>query len=369
MLSARQELLLKNAAIACAFLLLTALLLFLTGRSAPFALNLYLPFSRAVSGFLGVVFSFTRSAVAEILLVLAAAGVLFCFIRMAARSVRERVLWRLWLWFARALAYAMGAVFLFNLLWGGNYYAPKLESRMGIQTVPADEELLYLTAKRHLDDVVRYAAVVPRNADGAVDAGGFDVLAAEAVSAVEALMGREPELFGRAMLTKPKRAMAYPVLGALGISGIYVPFTGEAVVNPISTEPFLPAVMAHELAHRLGFAAEYDANLIAYLACFSSELPIFRYSGALMAFNYCYNALTGHDYRTGLYEALPRETLEDYRRNREAWERYDSPLRRRAEEVNDAYLQMMGQEEGVQSYGRVVDMFIALYLEEDKLLN
>jgi hypothetical protein len=152
----------------------------------------------------------------------------------------------------------------------------------------------------------------------------------------------------------------------LGIAGVYIPFTGEAIVSTINTDPFLPSVMTHELAHRLGFAPEDDANFIAYLACMESEEPILRYSGSLMAFNYCFNALTNQEYRRAVWNRLGEEdaeVLRDFERNREAWRRYERPvLREAAAAVNNTYLQTMGQEEGVKSYGRVTDLLIALYL-------
>jgi hypothetical protein len=350
---------LRNAVFTVCFLIAAVLLTTAIRVSETFALNVYLPFSHTVSGFLGFLFSFTPYAAAEVLLLLAVASAIFCLIRAITRTVRERAARPLLLWLSRAAVYMTGAVFLFFLLWGGNYYTPKLEVRLNLQTGYVEEEVLYLTAERHLDDVIRYAALVSRDAGGAVDEGGFDVLAAEAVRAVKSMVNTP--------VSPPKRSVFYPVLATLGISGIYIPFTGEAIVNPISTEPFLPAVMAHEMAHRLGFAAEDDANLAAYLICMASDRPVFRYSGALMVYTYCYNAITDPVYRRMLWERLNEEAGEapgDFSRNREAWARYDGPLRERAEGVNNAYLKTMGQKDGVRSYGRVVDMLIALYLSE-----
>jgi hypothetical protein len=367
MLPTRRNYLLRNAALTAGFLIFTLSLTAAVQRSAAFSLNVYLPFSRAVSGALGFLFSFTSYSVAEVLALPAAALILFCLIRSIVRAVRERAIWPLLRWFSGMAAYSAGVIFLFTLLWGGAYHAPKLEARLGLVTGPAEEEILFLTAERHLEDVLRYAAMVPRNRHGAADAGDFNALTPYAVRAVKSLMESNPAFFGNAPVAPPKRALSYPILGMLGISGIYVPFTGEAVVNPISTDAFIPAVMTHELAHRLGFAPEEDANLIAYLACMASDRSIFRYSGSLLAYTYCYNALTNPLYRQALWERLSREgeaVIEDYRHNREAWAKYDGPLRERAESVNNAYLQAMGQPEGVRSYGRVVDLLIALYLEE-----
>jgi hypothetical protein len=367
MLPTRRTRLIRTVAGSAALSGLTYLLIAAVRQSDAFAVDVYLPFSRAVSGLLGALFSFSSYAVAETLIVMAVAAVILCLGRSVVRSVRERSGWPLLLWLSGAILYTVGSVFLFMLLWGGNYYAPKLEVRFGLSTEAQYEEVLYRTAMRHLDDVIHYAVLIPRNEDGTVNAGGFEALAPDAAQAMRTLAERHPELFGRAVISPPKRAVSYPLLGKLGISGIYSPFTGEAIVNPISTDPFLPSVMTHELAHRLGFAPEEDANFIAYLACMESTEPIFRYSGSLMAYSYCYNALSNQEYKGELRNRLYEEAGEvfgDFGRNREMWDRYRSPLRNVGEAVNNAYLQTMGQQEGIRSYGRVVDLLIALYIQE-----
>jgi hypothetical protein len=354
MLPKRRSRLLINAALTV-FLPLSAFFLTVAvRRSSGFAENIYLPFSRAVSGFLGWLFSFSAYAIAEVLLITLAAATLFFLIRSAVRSVRGRTAWPLLIWLSNALLCAAFGYFLFITLWGGNYYAPKLPARLGLQTGPQTEEILYRTAERHLEDVILYARTIPRDASGAADAGGFYTLAPEAVRSTRALTARYPGQLGGAIVSPPKRALFYPVFGMLGIAGVYTPFTGEATVA----------------AHRLGIAAEDDANFIAYLACMASDKPIFRYSGSLMAFNYCYGAITDTGYLSVLYSILhseAAETLEDFGRNRERWSEYEGPLREAAEAVNDAYLQSMGQEEGVRSYGRVTDLLIALYLFENSV--
>jgi hypothetical protein len=368
MVPTRRDAFIRRLTVSATLLTLTFLLL-TTVRDIPvFTQNVYLPFSRTVSGWLGVLFSFTTYAAAEVLLVMAAAAAVFCLFRSIIRSVRERTVWPLAIWGAGAVQVAVGTVFIFILLWGGTYYSEKLETRLDLTAGQKNEEILYETALRHLEDVIRYTALVPRNESGEVDAGGFDALAPEAARAMRSLMDANPGVFGKAVVAPPKRFLFTPIYGMLGISGIYSPFTGEAIVNTVNTDPFLPSVMTHELAHRLGFAAEEDANFIAYLACMASGQTIFRYSGALMAYTYCFNAITDPVYKHNLWMqhlVEAEESMEDVRRNREGWDEYDGPLREVSEAVNDAYLQTMGQEEGVKSYGRVVDLLIALYISEE----
>jgi hypothetical protein len=359
MVFTRRNALFRRLTATAVLVIFTFLLQAAVQNIPPFTQNLYLPYSRAVSSGLALLFSFTSYAVAESLLVLAIAAGLFTLSRSIVRSLREKTAWPFAIWSSGVIASAAGIAFLFTLIWGGTYHAEKLETRLGLRREPQTEAILYKTAVKHLEDIIMYSEIVSADADG------FEALAPEAARTVRSLMKADPEIFGNVPVARPKRAVSYPILTMLGISGIYSPFTGEAIVNTINTEPFLPSVMTHELAHRLGFAPEDDANFIAYLACMASDEPIFRYSGALMAFMYCYNALRSQDLRHELWSKLPQRTIRDFALNREAWQKYERPvLREIAANVNDAYLQTMGQEEGVKSYGLVTDLLIALYLLE-----
>ncbi|MDY3026474.1 MAG: DUF3810 family protein, partial [Candidatus Faecivicinus sp.] len=54
------------------------------------------------------------------------------------------------------------------------------------------------------------------------------------------------------------------LLNVLGLAGIYVPWTAEALINPDLNAAALPFTAVHELTHRLGIADETQANLAAW---------------------------------------------------------------------------------------------------------
>ena len=72
-------------------------------------------------------------------------------------------------------------------------------------------------------------------------------------------------------------------MSRLGLSGFYMPFTGEPNFNDAQPDFDLPYVIAHEKAHQRGFAREDEANFIAFLVCVNSTDPYLRYSGYLNA--------------------------------------------------------------------------------------
>ena len=64
--------------------------------------------------------------------------------------------------------------------------------------------------------------------------------------------------------------------------------------------------------------------------------------------------------RKGKSDALRR----DIRSNNAYWKRYETPVSEVSDRVNDAYLKANGQENGLRSYGRMVDLLLAYYRDE-----
>jgi uncharacterized protein DUF3810 len=150
------------------------------------------------------------------------------------------------------------------------------------------------------------------------------------------------------------------VLARLGISGIFMPFTGEANVDTTLPQWTLPFVAAHEVAHQRGFAREDEANFLAYASCTRHPDPTARYSAAMEASLYALGALRAVDAeahraleaRRGPAVRRDLAALEEWRR------RYESRAGAVNQKVNDAYLRAQGQD-GVTTYGRMVDLLIA----------
>ena len=184
------------------------------------------------------------------------------------------------------------------------------------------------------------------------DPGGLDQ---RLVGGYESLAREVPTLAqGRPLV---RRAFLSPILGRLGISGIYSPFTAEAHVNGELVPWVRFFVSAHEVAHQKGFAREDEANFIAYQVCRRCDDPALVYSGTLVAMINVARAL-GPDAGEAL-ELLDEVVREDLRQEREFWDSRRGPLMRVARGTNDLYLKAQGQPEGLRSYGRMVDLVVA----------
>lgn len=160
---------------------------------------------------------------------------------------------------------------------------------------------------------------------------------------------------------KPKGVLLSEQMCYTGITGVYFPFTGEANVNVVATDFMLPATVLHEMAHQRGFAREDEANYIAYLTCMYHPDVNFKYSGSLLALIYSMKALRQNDHEK--YLQLRKNYSEGVMRDliylNQFWKQYEGKVEKASTKMNDSYLKSNGQENGVKSYGRMVDLLLA----------
>jgi hypothetical protein len=286
--------------------------------------------------------------VAEVLLGILLMALLVRVVRGAAGAWRRRVVpWRGMARVVARTAAALGTAYAaFLLLWGLNYQRPALAARLSLPVAPTHAGELARLCESLVLEANRSREGLPEDADGAV------ALPAGVGPTVARVRPGGP---------RPKPAASSVLLSYLGISGIFVPFTGEATVNALVPACELPFSAAHELAHRAGTAREDEANFEAYRTCRAHADPVVRYSGTFVASLYALSALRGVD--RGEDERLRGLRSPGVARDVRAvvaWnERYRSRLGDVQWRVNDTYLRSQGQPEGMRSYGRMVDLMLA----------
>jgi hypothetical protein len=265
---------------------------------------------------------------------------------------------------ARGLSHAVtaGSLLLvaFVLLWGLNHARQPFAVLVGLQTRPVSKAALTLTVERLAQ---RAAAARPP---------GFDAGAAlprdwpRAVGDAYAAAGqRWPMLQGpRPPLRSP---WISPLMTLASTTGIYSPFTGEPHVNADvpALEQWFTA--CHEVAHLRGFAREDEANFIAWWVGSRAAEPQLAYACELLAFRCALGVLGGV---AGVDPAAARAicaqvplVMQDVRVIDAFWERQPAIQRtvtRVATFTNNIYLQSAGHQDGVRSYGRMVDLLVAV---------
>lgn len=182
------------------------------------------------------------------------------------------------------------------------------------------------------------------------------------IPAAYAALGCELPLFSRR--TYAAKGVASSVgLSYAGISGIFIPHTGEANVNVDQPALLMLSAAAHETAHYLGIAREDEANFASYLACTHSQDPSISYSGTMLALIHCGNKLYAADKEkySALYATYNEGVVRDIRSNNAYWDSFEGPVEEAATTLNDNYLKFNQQEDGVKSYGMMVDLILAYF--------
>jgi hypothetical protein len=307
------------------------------------AVTAWAPFSIAEFVFVVLVFSGSIGAV-----------------RWARRALRSPAPYRALGDALMRVATAAGGVYLvFLVLWGLNYQRNPLAASIRLPTAAPEPGELAAAAAELIEESEKLRAAVVEDGNGvAVVRKGVSAALSGASLGFEALDDQWPVVAGEAV--PAKRVLLSPLMAYLGMSGIFVPFTGEANVNTTLPEWTLPFVAAHEIAHQRGFAREDEANYLAYAACARHPDPTARYSAALEGSLFVMAALRTRD--PAAHQALDARRGAAVRRDLEALEawrrRYEGRAADIHEKVNDAYLRAQGTE-GVASYGRMVDLLLA----------
>ena len=182
-------------------------------------------------------------------------------------------------------------------------------------------------------------------------------------------LAKEYPIFG-GNYPAPKPVTASRLMSHTEITGVFTCWTMEANVN-VDISPYsIGSTMCHELAHLRGFMREDEANYISILACRASDSIDLQYSGNMLALIYVGNALYGKnaDLYFEIYGKYYDEgVIRDLRANNEYWDQFeDKKVAEVANKVNDTYLKANEQEDGVQSYGRDVDLLLAEYRQRQK---
>jgi hypothetical protein len=244
---------------------------------------------------------------------------------------------------------------LFLVTWGMNHARMPYARVLGLETTAgASIELRTMTEEL----IARCNALREDVADEdlLLSAEGVD---ARVLRGYERLAQEVPTLASGTPLVR--RAYMSPMLSALGISGIYSPFTAESHVNVEMPQWRHGFVCAHEIAHFKGFAREDEANFISWQVCRASGDPALEYSATLTAALHCINALGREDpFRAGmLRDSFSDAVRADLDWSKRFWREKRTKATKVAKVANDTYLKSQGQPAGRQSYGRMVELLIA----------
>ena len=315
-------------------------------------------------------------SLAELLTAGAALFVLFRFCLRMVRALRSGnrrarapapgrpapAAWRHLAHLALVAAAGAGALYAaFVLIWGLNYARSRLEPRLDLTATRITTVELARLAERVAAETTRLHRLAGLPVD-AVSENPLDL--PELSEAIDrafrqlALPGDPGP--GRASPVKP--AAFSGLMSRLGVSGIFVPFTGEPTVNTGPPDVAVAFTAAHEKAHQRAITHEGEASFAAYLALSRARVhPYLSYAASFFASRHLLAASRHAEeaHRNRAWSALGPGPRRDLDALNEFWAQYRGMVRGAARRVNDSYLRTMRIPDGARSYGTVVRLLIA----------
>ena len=251
--------------------------------------------------------------------------------------------------------------FLFTINCGINYYRYSFADTCGLKVEPSSKAELETLCTSLAEKINRLRPQLSTDEQGIMKLrqSNLQLTAQTAAQAYDKMEKEYPLL--RSGYSAPKPVYFSRLMSHLNITGVFFPFTMEANVNIDVPEYTIPVTMCHELSHLRGYMREDEANFIGYLVCQKSDNPDFEYSGDMLAFTHASNALfsVDADAANKIFSSLDEGVRKDFAYHSEYWKQFTGPAAKVSNSVNDHYLKANQQEDGVKSYGKMVDLLLA----------
>lgn len=241
------------------------------------------------------------------------------------------------------------------------YYATPLSDIIGIRECEITEQRLIDSLDYCIRELNSLSEKVDYS-DGGTSVGynteELSLILCDSYDAVSEKYDLPPAFFARIKSVKNGNLMI-----ALGISGIYTFYTGEANTASSLPDPEIAFCAAHELSHQYGVMREDEANFMAYLITTKSDDDYLRYSGYLSMYQYLASSLYRADSTaySSLTGKLCQGAKNDIRASYDVIDKYSGGrMTDLSRAVNDTFLKGHGTE-GVRSYGEVTRLAISYY--------
>ena len=306
--------------------------------------------------FYSMLFSGFSIAIGDLLVLLALISSIIYFIFFFRFKIND---------FINVFAVISITIFLFYSLWGLNYFKTPLLSKLDIGEIKY--ESLQTTLDRLIDDA-NEAHLLLGDEDSTLENLEFDK-----EKIISELKLDNIKKFDKISTTKfAKKSIIPKIFLYQGVSGYINPFTLEAiVVEEIPSIDFSITVL-HEQAHQLGYAAEEDANFLAFISSINNQDPLIKYSGYVFGLSYLLNEIqiNHNDDLSSFTDKINSGIIEDINSRRKFWQKYSNNIINSLQNVlYDFYLKSNNQKAGIASYSRIVNHIINYYENDRSLSN
>ena len=251
----------------------------------------------------------------------------------------------------------MYAGFLFG--WSFNYARAPLADSLGLNASPASLSELYATCN-HL--ALRANDLRSKTLEDESGVFKMNKTKPEINTLVKTVFSENaPAFMNLGGQTNVKGVATPNLLSSINTLGIFIPFTYEPNINMQMPDLYFSASALHEYAHYKGFAREDEANFITYYLSKDIQDTDFSYSTTMLALNHALIQLKNNDpaLYTTVYGLLSDAVRRDFANESVYWSSFKES-RETTRSINNNYLKSNNQKDGIQSYGRMVDLLIAL---------
>lgn len=256
--------------------------------------------------------------------------------------------------------------FSFHLLWGLNYYRLPLHHNLGLEADYSTEQLIKIT-ELLIEKTNELHSSISINDSLKIELpySKSEILEL-APDGYKNLREAFPNLIYHPESVK-KSLYSYP-LTYMGFSGYLNPFTNEAQVDGLIPAFKFPTTTVHEVAHQLGYAAENEANFLAFMAASNHQDPYIKYCGYAFGLRFCINEIYARD--ECLFEDMLADINEgiqkNYKETRDFWEAHANPFEPFFKLFYSNFLKANNQTKGMESYSYVVALLVN-YIEANPL--
>ena len=317
----------------------------------------------ALARFLGGLNGGFSFSLAEILVYLLIASVLFFLIYIIFAFFKPKGS-KLYHIAKRVLGFLILICTLYNMFiffWGINYARLPLADSMELEIEAYSKEELAALCDVLVEKTNASRKNVSETAEGAFTLSHSKEYYQKKVS--EIYDDCAPDYMNLGVKSQVKGVMTKNMLSSTLTYGIFSPFTYEANINLQMPDLYFPVVALHEFAHLQGFAREDEANFIAWYLGYQCTDPDFIYSANVYALRYALNSLysTSPEAYQKAYEKLEEGVKLDYYISARYWEQFETDFSEKSQETYEKYLSYNGVEDGLKSYGRMLDLMLAYY--------
>lgn len=252
--------------------------------------------------------------------------------------------------------------FIFHLSWAFNYYRLPLHQQLEIKNDYSTAELVSFT-NQLINKTNNIHYLITKNDSLPVK---YDYTEEEFRDMVFENIDSIQFLNQTASFQTIKPSLISLPLTYMGFGGYINPISHEAQYNDKVPKVKYPSLIAHEMAHQLGYAKENEANFISCYTNMHSKNIMLKYAGYTYALKFCLNELyysSPNDFEI-LKAKVNSGILKNFNEIINFWESYKNPVEPYFKKFYGNFLKVNNQPQGIKSYNYVVALLVNYYSEK-----